>query len=71
MSELSFKKVIESIQRDELTPLSEAAFSANKLRKVSDLLASVLGKDLGGGFEMLGGSLGQERTRRGSWFQVC
>lgn len=58
---VALKSIIESI---ESTTLNEASFSGGKLRKVADLLASILGKDLGGDFRLLGGSLGEETFKK-------
>jgi len=55
------KSIIESIKKDSI---SEASFSENKVKKVADLLSSILGKDLGGDFKLLGGSLGYETFKK-------
>jgi hypothetical protein len=60
---INIRKIIESVNLDEGV-LNEASFSASKLKKVSDLLAIVLGKQLGGEFKLLGGSLGQESFKK-------
>jgi len=46
------------------TEISESSFKASKLKKVSDLLASILGKELGGNFKLLGGSFGTEEFKK-------
>lgn len=64
MHKIKFKEVVESVLADANTPLNEASFSEGKLKKVSDLLASILGKDLGGEFKLLGGSFGKESFKK-------
>jgi len=60
---VNIRKIIESVNLDEGI-LNESSFSASKLRKVSDLLAIVIGKQLGGEFKLLGGALGQESFKK-------
>jgi len=59
-----FKEIIQLIEEDFSKPLNEAAFSATKVKKVADLLAGILGKDLGGEFKLLGGSFGKETFKK-------
>ncbi len=61
---MDFREIVKLVESENLTPLSEASFSAGKTKKVADLLASVLGKDLGGEFKQLGGSFGQETFKK-------
>jgi len=46
------------------TAIFESSFKASKLKKASDLLASILGKDLGGQFKQLGGTFGTEEFKK-------
>lgn len=60
---MELRKIIESATLDGgIASLNEAKFNAKKLRKVSDLLASIMGREIGGGKSaILGGSLGYEK----------
>lgn len=58
-----FKEIVHRLDESKES-LFESSFSANKMKKVSDLLASVLGKELGGSFSMLGGSFGFEEFKK-------
>lgn len=58
--------MIRSAIENSIKPkaIFESSFNASKLRKVSDLLAQLLGKDLGGNFKLLGGSFGTETFKK-------
>lgn len=63
---INIREIIESVESHGLNEgiLNEASFSESKLAKVSDLLATVLGRQLGGEFKLLGGSLGKEKFKK-------
>jgi len=52
--------------KDLLNSQNEAKFNKKKSKKVSDILASLFGKKLGGEFKLLGGGLGRESFSKGS-----
>lgn len=56
-----FKEIVERVDSQSIF---ESSFSAGKMKKVSDILAQVLGKDLGGTFKQLGGSFGYEEFKK-------
>jgi len=60
---VNIRDIIESVELNEGI-LNESSFSESKLRKVSDLLAIVMGNQLGGEFKLLGGSLGTESFKK-------
>ena len=61
---VNVREIIESIDGLNVGILNESSFSETKLKKVSNLLATVLGRQLGGEFKLLGGSLGQESFKK-------
>lgn len=63
---MDLKKIIESAQvPNGIASLNEAKFSPKKLRKVADLLATIMGREIGGGkAALLGGSLGYEQFEK-------
>jgi len=60
---MEIRKIIEQVGLNEGI-LNEASFSESKLKKVSDLLAVVMGNALGAEFKLLGGSLGKESFKK-------
>lgn len=67
MENIKLKSIMETIlNEDEIGLINEASFSAGKLKKVSDLLASIIGKGFGGEFKLLGAGLGKETFKKKS-----
>ena len=61
---VNIREIIEGVDGLNEGMLNESSFSASKLLKVSELLAQVLGHQLGGEFKLLGGSLGKESFKK-------
>ena len=64
MGKINIRNIIGHTINEEIGLLNEASFSQSGLRKVSDLLAIVLGRDLGGEFKLLGAGLGKETFKK-------
>ncbi len=65
MNKINIRNLIdETFNTEKVGLLNEASFSQSGLRKVSDLLAIVLGRDLGGEFKLLGAGLGEETFKK-------
>jgi|GEM_PF-1995171 len=62
---VEIRKILKNIGLNEGV-LNEASFSETSLKKASDLLAIVLGRQLGSEFKLLGGSLGKETFKKSS-----
>jgi len=59
---VSIKQLSEAVRNGE--SIVEAKFDKKKLRRVSDLLASIIGKGEGGTYNLLGAGLGEDKFKK-------